>query len=418
MKLVQVSKSGRVLKFEILATPTEPAKVVYFDFKTGEKTSATGRVVKSLAKYFSHMTIEQIEFVGDETETLKKLFEYICQTHKFDYPIYQINTLLTRLPMFSPIEQILSAGYEVKEHSQFVLTTNAKGEFLWDVLPKLVKELYFVYIQKRKEHNWSYDSDVSKLSPEVLFRSYFKNVGDFALDKISRVNEILQVISYEELLEVGFHCTNGLSREHSSNISYWLSEYDTLVNDYGYNAKTLWSRLKEYCYAEALHPNTDILRMLRDTFSLSKLYKSKGVRYPKHLLSAHKIAIKNADFAEHLSKEVVLYERDIHIAMDTDGFSFRPANDSNELLREGIDLHHCVPVYHDRILSNKSDIYFMRKSFDLHSSYFTLEVDLTKGSVPIISHARGLQNTVPGYAELEAIHAFAKAFGFDVATDL
>lgn len=59
---------------------------------------------------------------------------------------------------------------------------------------------------------------------------------------------------------------------------------------------------------------------------------------------------------------------------DEKNFTILPATSGEDLVREGSFLHHCVGTYRERMAKKESYIYFLRKSNDQETPFYTMEV--------------------------------------------
>lgn len=78
-----------------------------------------------------------------------------------------------------------------------------------------------------------------------------------------------------------------------------------------------------------------------------------------------------------------------------------------ELAREGLELHHCVKSYIERVASERTNIMFIRKSSDLEKPFFTVEVSNDGYIEQVHGFGNRNANTEPGLEDF--VEEWAKA---------
>ncbi len=71
-------------------------------------------------------------------------------------------------------------------------------------------------------------------------------------------------------------------------------------------------------------------------------------------------------------KQVEVLEKYI---WEKDGFIVRPAKEQEELIKEGLTLHHCVGGYIKQMAAGETAIFFIRSSQEPDKPFYTLELD-------------------------------------------
>ena len=131
-----------------------------------------------------------------------------------------------------------------------------------------------------------------------------------------------------------------------------------------------------------------------------------SVYYPPDLIKQHNRTMK---LIEIKSDEISCKKAAARVAklnwmtFEQDGLLIRPAESANALAYEGKALDHCVASYAERHISGKTAIFFIRKSADPDTSYFTLELNEKDFSV---RQNRGKGNRAPS----QAIEDFVSAW--------
>lgn len=118
----------------------------------------------------------------------------------------------------------------------------------------------------------------------------------------------------------------------------------------------------EYVFPE--HPKPSHLHHFHDA-----VYR-EVLRY-RDLVNAEKAAETSRKITEFSETEE--YTRFLD-AEDKRHFTILPATSGEDLVKEGAFLHHCVGTYRERMARKESYIYFLRKSNDKETPFYTMEV--------------------------------------------
>ncbi|MGN0688937.1 MAG: PcfJ domain-containing protein, partial [Oscillospiraceae bacterium] len=126
-----------------------------------------------------------------------------------------------------------------------------------------------------------------------------------------------------------------------------------------------------------------------------------NVLFPKNLKEAHDNAVKNRNIkAEKDSGYPKRYKELIKMyAFEKDGFSILIPKCSAEIITEGKLMSHCVAGYAHRHIKGITTILFLRKTDDIDSPLYTIEVDDKTKSVRQI---QGYNNSTPLTEEARA----------------
>lgn len=129
-----------------------------------------------------------------------------------------------------------------------------------------------------------------------------------------------------------------------------------------------------------------------------------GVIFPGHLYNAHQRTIKlvkhKAD--ELLNKKIKgRVEKIKHLWFEQDGLLIRPAESTEELIKEGKMLQHCVGSYAERYAAGQGDILLLRQVAKPNKPYCTVEIH--QGN---IIQCRGYKNRGPNNKECSFLQAF------------
>lgn len=128
------------------------------------------------------------------------------------------------------------------------------------------------------------------------------------------------------------------------------------------------------------------------------------IRYPHNLVRTHDTAVRQQKLktdAERAEKFEARYKELEKYCFEADGLSIHPAQSEREMIIEGKILDHCVGSYAKRHADGQTTIFFIRKTDDPETPYYTLEYDF---ECMCILQNRGFKNCAPP----EEVRAFAE----------
>lgn len=152
-------------------------------------------------------------------------------------------------------------------------------------------------------------------------------------------------------------------------------KYLELINEYGYNAKSLFLYLDYLKTFEALEDMTVILTEIKDYANMMRKISDKYDKYPRHFLTTHRIACRNynrfkQEFPEKLFKDRIntSYECSFH------DYVFIYPKCTQDIKDEAAAQSNCVISYIDNVIEGKCHIMFLRKKSNPDTSLVTLEI--------------------------------------------
>lgn len=219
--------------------------------------------------------------------------------------------------------------------------------------------------------------------------------------------------SFLKLLQIQKKDGSKLSFAEISEIdSYFYSlkdlqgilNYTTLGRAFRYMKKQYEKHHKEHFYSE-----TTVLFTWRDYISdcikLKMDLTKTNVLFPRNLYTAHQNTIRQIKIKadKELNKKIqrrakTLYEK---YYFEYKGLMIKPAESTNELIREGKMLDHCVGNYAKRYSEGETNILFIRKHSNPNKPYYTVEL---RGGVVV--QVRGVKNCNPNKKITEFVEVF------------
>lgn len=319
----------------------ENGRVVKYDFATKEAYGLNGKKVKSLNNQLKGYSIDGL-FDSFADQQYAKFLNWI--TYRSQYPISNIGTILSRVPMYADIEQIFSAGFN-----------RVSGKFKHTIsdIPKAFREIcikHNIELSETSLENYMNLPDAWQLA----FKSKFISLEE---------KDIYAILMCE---------TNYYDK---GNYKGTMSRFQFLVQEYGYNPKSLLNyidRLKTY---EAITDVYSLTRELQDYCRMMSEISPKYDKYPRHFLTTHRIAARNY---ARLKKE--FDERRFEKCINTDmekiigDYTFIYPKSTQEIKDEAVQMNNCVASYIDNVLDRRCDILFMRYKDSPCRSLVTVEV--------------------------------------------
>lgn len=321
-------------------------QTVKYDFATKTCIGKRGKPVSNLCTQLRGLTIDELCNCCVD-EQYGKFLRFV-KDHGGEYgcEIRNIGTVLDRVPRFAKFEQIFSAGIEDIVDYNFNYGIN-------DIPKSLIKIC--------KTHNIRLSNkflEFYKQNPDACFMAY--NLDYMSLND-NDINNIL----------------NSYSSEYDRHHYYWksYSRFIRLINDYGYNAKSLLLYLDHLKTFEAMDSMDYLLRELEDYAKMMKEISPKFDKYPKHFLTTHKIASRNYNRLKHEFDEKKFQNR-INTEMERtfDKFRFIYPKCIQDIKDESVQMSNCVSSYVQKVIDGQCDILFLRYKDSPDKSLVTIEV--------------------------------------------
>ena len=324
----------------------EDGQTVKYDFATKTCIGKRGKPVNNLCNQLRGLTIDQLcnccvdKQYGKFLQFVKRNgAEYGCE-------ISNIGTVLDRVPRFARFEQIFSAGIEDIIDYNFQYSIN-------DIPKSLIKLC--------KTHGIKVSNqflDFYKQNPDAYFLAY--NLDYISLDD----NDIYQIL-------------HSHTEKYDRNNYSWVykSRLASLIDEYGYNAKSLLNYLDHLKTFEAIEGMNWLLRELEDYAKMMKDISPKFDKYPRHFLTTHKIASRNYNRLKHQFDEEKFKNR-INLDMEhTFGdYVFIYPKCIQDIKDESVNMNNCVSSYVQKVIDGNCDILFLRHKDSPDKSLVTIEV--------------------------------------------
>lgn len=357
----------------------EDGRTVKYDFATKTAIGIKGKPVKNLCSQLSGFTLNELFDCCDD-EKYAKFLRFVKKEESGYYPIYNIGTILNRVPLYSNYEQLFSAGID-----EILVNSRDKFRYTINQIPKALIKLC-----KNRE---------IKLSNNIL--EYYKKNPDahllaYKLEYMSLTDDdIYQIWS-----------TDDFYYDHDTYERHYWSYFNKLIEEYGYTAKPLLLYIDQLKTFEALEDVRFVIKELYDYASMMKSISPKFDKYPRHFLTTHRIACRNYDrmkkeFSEELFKKRINKQYECSFG----DYIFIYPDSTQDIKDEAASQNNCVASYIDKVIDGKCHILFLRKKNKPDESLVTIEVRNNH-----IVQARRRFNDDVTAEDQKAIDAFNKKF--------
>lgn len=356
----------------------EDGRTVKYDFATKTSIGIKGKPVKDLRSQLSGMTMNQLIECCDD-EKYAKFLAFV--RNQEIYQIENIGTILNRVPKYANFEQIFSAGFD-----EIICNGRNESRFKYTIadIPKSL-------IKICKTH------DV-KISNKFL--EYYKKNQDahflaYNLEYISlNDKDIWNILSTEYSVR---------GEDYTYN---YYSYFNTLLDEYGYNAKALLLYIDKLKTYEALEDCSYIIREIYDYARMMKTISPKYDKFPRNFLTTHRIACRNYNrLKKEFSEEIFRSRINKDYECSFGEYIFRYPTSTQDIKDEAVSQNNCVASYIDEVIDGKCHILFLRKKDKPNESLVTIEVRNNR----IVQAKRRFNEDVTS-EDQKAIDAFNKKF--------
>lgn len=328
---MKIYKEKQYLVFDF-----EDGKTVKYDFATKKSIGKSGKYVNGLNSQLRGLSINELCNCCVDKQ-YGKFLKYIQER---EGNIYNIGTILSKVPIYAKFEQIYSAGIEDIVDSTFYYTIND--------IPKGL-------IRLCQKHN-------IKLSNKFL--EFYKEEPNAHL--------LAYNLEYISLTDNDLY--NIFSAYTYKDYSY-KSIFNILLEEYDYTAKALLEYI-DYCKTyEAICDMYYLLREILDYATMMKKISLKFDKYPRHFLTTHKIATRNYNrLKEQFDEENFCKRIDKGMEKTFGEYCFIYPKSTQDIKDEAVAQNNCVASYIKNVIDGQCHILFLRKKDAPEESLVTIEV--------------------------------------------
>ena len=329
---------------------------VKYNLTTGELINMKGKTANSLAQVFRGQILSDVIEMFPDDATRNYLRHVHEQTRRSRIVENNVSTFLKNLGAYANLEQYFAAG---------ITELDGKINYSLSEVPRGLIE---------------------------MARNRGLKVSNRAVEQYKRYGEILQNIARMEFA----------SLEADSLLSLVLNstfpDFNSLLDNHNYNYASL-VRYLDGLHAANPSPLSSLLGRLNDYANMMSALSQRFDKYPKKLEEAHDVAVRNYNaFKQEHSEELFASRYDPRLEASFRQYEVIAPRQVQDIKDEGVELHHCVASYVDRVIKGETNILFLRNKKEPSQSLVTLEVRDGK-----VTQARGKYNRMPTEQEQEAI---------------
>lgn len=332
---MRVYKERQFLVFDF-----EDGKTVKYDFATKTTIGKNGKPVNNLKSQLRGLTLDKLCDLCLDKQYGKFLTFVVSNEER---SISNIGTILSKVPYYANYEQLFSAGIE-----------RFSGSFRYDI-----SQIPNGLIKLCRQNNLVMEDnlvDFYKENPDAFNLAFSLKYISLTKDDIRNM-----LIAYD---------SSWCNRHYVKT-----TRINKLINDYGYTAKALFMYV-DYCKTfEALDDISFTLKELLDYAKMMSEISNKFDKYPKHLLTTHKIASRNYNRLKKEFEESAFQKRiDKNMEKTFGNFCFIYPNTTQDIKDESVQMNNCVSSYIQEVINGQCHILFLRKKDNPEKSLVTIEV--------------------------------------------
>lgn len=242
-------------------------------------------------------------------------------------------------------------------------------------------------------------SDSTKIS-EVLAVDYNRIKASFEVGSFS----VIELLAARELTQYGLEVS-----VPNVNIICALDHNSELVLQAGNARKTMKYLRNQVSRSKNGNTAMDYGDYIQDCVKLGYDLADLEIMYPSNLKAAHAKTTKLVEIENSRATEEGVrraYERFHSLCEWSDGiFAVIMPQSCEAIIQEGIDQHHCIGKYCERVASGEDLILFVRRAENLKKAFYTMEIRLNLKKLDVVQ-CRGYDNEDESPEAAEAVKAF------------
>lgn len=344
--MLKSRKEGKYLVFEF-----EDGKNVKYDLSNGQTIGKLGKPVKDVCTQLRGYKILDV-IDSFEDENYRRFLRFVdgrvnrstAQRQRFYGRVEKVRNLgsfLNEIERYSRYEQIFSTGIK----------------FIDDGLRYSIKEIPKGLIKLCKEHDLRLSNGL--VATYIEMPNEINSLMGMEFNSISK-KDILMVLQ------------DSVIRNKT-----WLGESNImlLIKEYHYKIQSLFTYFDNLITYEALEGLNNTINEFYDYVRMMSEISHKYEKYPKNLLTTHKIATRNYNRLKTKFEEEA-FENAIDKSMEYSygDYIFIYPETTQEIKNEAAQQNNCVASYIQRVIDGKCHILFMRKKDNKEKSLVTIEV--------------------------------------------
>lgn len=364
-------------------------KIAKYDLSTGKAYGFSGREVKNISSQLKGITITSLinsfpdenykaflKFLNENFVNNLQPSSYARSSYrKVGTRVQNVGTFLSKINNYRFFEQYFSAGLrKIDKNFNAQINELPKGFISW-LRNNPEEELNYLTVKMYEKFNNVY-GEIERLEQEENFECLDKHSLKAMMLPACNINNCRYYFSADykniPLSEVQIEVIP--SARWNSN--KYNNAYDTLINTYHYNKKSLLHYIDNLMYFEGFSSIATIVEELVDyNRMLTQISNYKYEKYPKNFLTTHQIVCRNYN---RLCQECPVEDFKERVRTDfettIDDYIFIYPKTPQDIKDEAVMQNNCVASYIDKVMNAQCHIMFMRKKDNPTQSVVTLEI--------------------------------------------
>lgn len=361
--IIDKNRNGKLYK-QLVVIPSE--KLVYIRDKSGDFPANN----QSLAAFFSQMSRSEYD------NLMVNVNEWYVNFDKYEKIYYKLHLL----------QEIFHSTYNSDKFRYEMIKRGLNPPYVSKYEQSYLNDinLFAKIFKEAKKNNKIRDSELEDL---------------FYIGRNINFNNVLYILDKRKNSE--FKITTGDS--YYNDTSSLLS----IIKKYNLDFTTFVDYLFDNLYYQGIEElDKGILTIYDDYLNMQRaIYGKVKYKYPDSLKLEHdKLVMKFNLHKQYYQNKIIKFNQDRikELEYKTKKYSIILPKTSQDIIDEGVNLHHCVGSYVEKVKDGKTYILFMRKTDDIDESLITIEFN--DNSILMV---RGLQNRYVNEEEKKFIQKWA-----------
>ena len=378
-------------------------------------------IIENNSMKFNDQEIKEVElFFNDTCYFDYESFEQFCFRNAFDnhldYPGFK--------DIWEKYKNIITNRYYKSRATNLVLRLKYFSEIITDEYYSLCE--YFIKNNEENECLNNLPVFSSKPFPDVKNIHRLSKVSNEIIAKYNRNNREMKEILTKMETDKRFGVNNiklldeiieSFNKIYIEPFSIWricefYGDFYKLIQIFNITPKNLIEKIIRAAFYENVSPN----RYINYVLDYYEMCKQLGIDYdkkiPKDIISQHDILQEQIEYIENKQKEISFKNKTRENSLLLPKFVDENLEIicplcPNDLIQEGLKMHHCVGSYIDRYINGSSKIFFVRKIEDKDNPFVTVELDNKNNLV----QAKAFANAKPDKKCLDYIKKWVESIG-------
>lgn len=199
---------------------------------------------------------------------------------------------------------------------------------------------------------------------------------------VNGISNIYDLYTAYEKINFDYSCElNGFNIYSIYRITDFYTHIQQIMGIFDISVKTLCERIIKTSFYENICP-IDFLQIIMDYIDMSNSLKIEiPKKLPKDVVKRHDLLQAEIKYLEDKETEklfmdnVIKNKKLLNVIPENKDFTIISPDKPNDLINEGLLMHHCVGTYINRYATGDSKIFFVRKKSDINTPFVTIELN-------------------------------------------